>query len=226
MYLIKEMPKLERPRERLIKDGVKSLSNVELLAILLRTGSKDKSVIQLAQSVIYHLESIKDLKNISVQELMKIPGIKTAKATTVLAAIELGSRIYQQKHQQNIQIKSSHDVYRLMEDLQFLKQETFYCIYLDTKLQVIAKDKIYQGTIDQIIVHPREVFNKAIKLSSSYIIIVHNHPSGDATPSKADIQTTKNLEKAGNIIDITILDHIIIGKNEFYSYKEQQKFYL
>lgn len=225
MFLIREMPKDERPRERLVAYGVKALSNVELIAILLRTGNKNKSVLNLAKDVSYHLDKIQDLQNATPEELSLIPGIKEAKAATILAAIELGRRVYLSDFKENFQISSTYDVYEMMKFLNMKEQEHFYCIYLDTKIRVIKKERIYKGTVDQMVIHPREVFRQAIKYNSSHVIFVHNHPTGDAKPSRADNETTKVLEQATKYLHITMLDHVIIGKNQFYSYKEDKTYY-
>lgn len=223
MFLIKEMPKEERPRERLIKYGARALSNVELIAILLRTGNTNKSVIELAKEVYYKLDEISYLNKISLEELLQINGIKTAKAATLLAAIELGKRLNVKKSNNQIQmINSSYDVYEIMSELNNYEQEHFYCLFLDIKFNVIKKELIYVGTVNEIVIHPREVFKQGIKYNSSYVIFVHNHPSGDPEPSGADIETTNILQEAANFLYIPMLDHIIIGKNCFYSFKEQQ----
>lgn len=224
MYLIKEMPKEERPRERLVAYGVSSLSNEELLAILLRTGRKDLSVVELSKNVLYHLESLEDLKRISVHELLQIKGIKIAKATTIIAAIELGKRLSSLKKIEKRKIKSPSDVYYLMHaDLSHLEQEHFICLYLNTKSELIKKETIFIGTINQTLIHPREIYKHAIKLSAAAIIFVHNHPSGDSTPSKADFQATTALMETSSIMGIDLIDHIVIGHHEFYSLKEQKK---
>ncbi|MBU1141569.1 MAG: DNA repair protein RadC [Firmicutes bacterium] len=224
MYLVKEMPKEERPRERLVEYGASALSNEELLAILLRTGRKDLSVIELSKNVLYHLESLEDLKRISVHELLQIKGIKIAKATTIIAAIELGKRLSSIKKVHNVKIKSPCDVYYLMHaDLSHLEQEHFICLYLNTKSELIKKETIFIGTINQTLIHPREIYKHAIKLSAAAIIFVHNHPSGDSTPSKADFQATNALMETSTIMGIDLIDHIVIGHHEFYSLKEQKK---
>ena len=225
MYLIKEMPISERPREKLINYGARRLSNVELLAILLRTGNKNKSVIELSKDVVYKLEQISDLKNVTINELLKIPGIKEAKATTIIAAIELGRRL-EQTVSNNLFIKNSEDVYHLMKHLICEEQEHFYCLYLNAKLGLIKKSLIYIGTVDEVLLHPREIFKDAVKVSASYIILVHNHPTGHARASIADINSTKDLIKLSEMMDIEIIDHIIIGNKEFYSYKEDRVFIL
>lgn len=219
MYFIKEIPEDERPREKLINEGVDRLSNVELLAVILRTGDKNKSVMELAKDVLYNLEQVSDLKSITINELLCIPGIKTAKATTLLAAIELGKRL-ERTYKTDLILNNSIDVYNLMKYLAHDTQEQLYCLSLNNKLGLIKKSLIYIGTVDQISIHPREIFKEALKANASYVILVHNHPTGNANPSKADLFTTKELIKASQIMNIEILDHIIIGKNEYYSYKE------
>jgi len=224
MYLVKEMPMTERPRERLIESGASSLSNEELLAILLRTGRKDLSVLELAKNVLYHLESLEDLKRITVLELLQINGIKIAKATTVVAAIELGKRLSNLQKIEKISVKSAFDVYHLLyQDLTHLEQEHFICLYLNTKSELIKKETIYIGTINQTLIHPREIFKHAIKLSAAAIIFAHNHPSGDSTPSKADFQATTSLMGSSAIMGIDVIDHIVIGNHEYYSLKDQKK---
>lgn len=219
MYFIKEMPKRERPREKLINNGASSLTNVELLAILLRTGNNRKSVLELSKDVLYKLEGINDLKEITYKELTKIPGIKLAKASTILAAIELGKRLEKIEYSNKV-IESSNCIYDIFKYLKHEKQESFYCVYLNTRLAIIKKELIYKGTVDQMVIHPREIFKNAIKNSASYIILVHNHPTGNATPSNADKETTKLLKETADIIGIEILDHIIVGNNQFYSFEE------
>lgn len=223
MYLIKEMPLSERPREKLLNHGVEKLSNVELLAILLRTGNKNKSVIDLSKDVLYKIEQISDLKNVSINELLKIPGIKMAKAATIIAAIELGKRL-EQKINKDLLITTSEDVYYLMKHLVYEEQEHLYCLYLNAKLGLIKKSLIFIGTVDEVLLHPREIFKDAVKSSASYIILVHNHPTGNANASIADINSTKELMKISKMMDIEIIDHIIIGNREFYSYKEDRVF--
>ena len=224
MYLVKEMPKEERPRERLIEYGVSALSNEELLAILLRTGRKDLSVLELSKNVLYHLESLEDLKRITVHELLLINGIKIAKATTIIAAIELGKRLSSIHQEKRIKITSPYDVYYLMShELSHLEQEHFICLYLNTKSELIKKETIFIGTINQTLIHPREIYRHAIKCSAAAIIFVHNHPSGDSTPSKADYQSTSSLMNSSDIIGIDLIDHVVIGHHEFYSLKEHKK---
>ena len=224
MYLIKEMPSSARPRERMQKYGAKSLSNEELLAILFRTGYKEASVIELSKHVLYALDSIEDLKTLSYEELLKIKGIKEAKATTLLAAIELGYRLSTYKRHKRIKITSPDDVYHyLVHDISHLEQEHFIALFLNIKSEIIKQETIYIGTINQMTIHPREIYKKAIKCSAAAMIFVHNHPSGDSEPSHADLRATEHLKKSSELMGIDLIDHIIIGHHEFYSIKSHLK---
>ncbi len=224
MYLIKEMPTSERPRERLMKYGAKALSNEELLAILFRTGYKEASVVELSKQVLYTLDSIEDLKTLSYEELLSIKGIKAAKATTLLAAIELGYRLASYKRTKRVKITSPDDVYHLLvHDIGHLDQENFIALYLNIKSEVIKQETIYIGTINQMTIHPREIYKQAIKCSAAAMIFVHNHPSGDSEPSHADIRATEHLKKTSELMGIDLIDHIIIGHHEFYSIKSHLK---
>lgn len=216
------MPVSSRPRERLLDSGVEALSDIELLAILLRTGNKDQSVISLAKDVLFHLESLKSLTDISIEELCQIKGIKTAKAAVLIAAIELGKRLYMKTDKQRIKISNTTDVYYLMRHISVLTQEHFYAIYLNTQNEVIKTELIYKGTVNNVYIHPREIFSNAVKLLARSIIFVHNHPSGNSRPSSADIEATRRLMKAANVIDIEVLDHVIIGDNEYFSIVENK----
>ncbi len=222
MYLIKDMPKLERPRERLLLYGAKSLSTYELLAIIFRVGYKDMSVIELAKNLMRELNSPNDLREKTVFELQKIKGIGKTKAITLLAAIELGERVLHPE-KENIQISSPNDVYELLKyDMMNRKQEVLEAIFLDLKNNIIAKKRIFIGSLNQSLVHPREVFRYAVKYSAYQIILVHNHPSGDPSPSKEDLNVTEKFKEAGKILQIKILDHIIIGFNSYLSIMEYQ----
>ena len=224
MYMIKEMPKDERPRERLLNQGVKALSNEELLAILLRTGDKETSVIELSKKVLYHLHGLQDLKTMTVQELLTIKGIKLAKATTLIAAIELGRRLSREIKVTKYKIQSAFDIYELVKsEISHLEQENFVVIYLNVKGEVIHKETIFIGTINQTLIHPREIFKPAIKFLASAVVFCHNHPTGDASPSKADLDATEKLMEASQIVGIDLIDHVIIGKDEFYSIKLGKK---
>jgi len=221
---IKEMPRYERPREKMMKYGSRSLSNAELIAIILSTGTKDKTAIDLANNVIcYSSEGIGFLSNCSIEELSNIKGIGLAKSSQIIAAIELGKRISLSTRVNNYRIKGPEDVSNLlMEEMRALKQEHFNILLLNTKNEVMSVENISIGSLNASIVHPREVFLRAIKRSSSSIILAHNHPSGDPEPSKEDILITKRLLEAGKIIGIQVLDHVIMGDNNYCSLKERQ----
>jgi DNA repair protein RadC len=220
--MIRDFPEDERPRERLISDGPESLANHELLAILLRTGTKDESVLQLANRLLNHFEGLRLLKDATIEEITSIKGIGTAKAVQILAAIELGRRISRLQYDERYVIRSPEDGAKyVMEDMRFLSQEHFVCLYLNTKNQVIHRKTVFIGSLNASIVHPREVFKEAIKRSAASIICAHNHPSGDPTPSREDIEVTKRLVECGRMIGIELLDHLIIGDRKFVSLKEK-----
>lgn len=212
------------PRERLIRLGAKVLTNYELLAILLRTGTKEMDVITLAKELLNKF-SLVELKNISVEELMMTLGIKTAKATTIIASLELGSRLFN-TDKTLVKIEETNDVYNLVkQELKDLNQEHLLVIYLNTNKEVIKKEVKYIGTFNQIILQPREIMSEAFKYNAPAIIMVHNHPSGNSTPSDADHIATQKMFEIANIVGIQIFDHVIIGKNEYYSIKQGRKYY-
>ncbi|MFJ7991111.1 DNA repair protein RadC [Peribacillus frigoritolerans] len=220
--LIRDYPKEERPRERFLQDGPQSLSNQELLALLLRTGSREESVLQLSGRLINSLKGLRLLKEASVEELTVIKGIGEAKAIQILASVELGRRINNLNDQDRYVIRSPEDgANYCMEEMRFLSQEHFVCLYLNTKNQVLQKTTVFIGSLNASIVHPREVFKEAFKRSAASIICLHNHPSGDPSPSREDIEVTKRLVECGKIIGIEVLDHIIIGEHKYVSLKEK-----
>ncbi|MBS3995466.1 MAG: DNA repair protein RadC [Alkaliphilus sp.] len=219
---IKEMAEDERPREKLTKFGVNTLSNAELLAILIRTGTKNISAINLAQSILsINKEGLRFLADCNVDELSKIKGIGVSKACQIIAAIELGKRL-SLNNKQNIQgIKSPKDISALfMEEMRYYKKEYFKILLLNTKNEIISSETISIGSLNSSLVHPREVFVNAIRKSAACIILIHNHPSGNPKPSEEDIQITKRLIESGKIIGIDVLDHIIIGDGSYCSLKE------
>jgi len=223
--LIKDIPQEERPRERLLRYGAQVLSDAELLAVLIRTGTRSESALVLAQRILKGDGAKSGLAYVvdsTVEELSNIKGIGTAKAVQIKAAVELGRRISSYNGRKQIVITSPLDVKDLlMEEMRFLEKEHFKTILLNTKNHVISIEDISVGSLNSSIVHPREVFKPAIRRSSASVILVHNHPSGDPTPSKEDIEVTSRLVNAGNILGISVLDHIIIGNNFILSLKEQ-----
>lgn len=220
--MIKDYPLQERPRERLLQDGPDTLSNYELLAILLRTGTKQMSAIQLSHHIIQHFEGLRHLKDATIGELKEINGIGPAKAVELMAAIEIGKRISRLQFEERYTIRSPEDGARyLMDELRFLHQEHFVCLYLNTKNQVLNKKTVFIGSLNTSIVHPREVFKEGLKRSCASIICFHNHPSGDPAPSREDIEVTKRLVECGKMLGIEVLDHIIIGDQKYVSLKEK-----
>lgn len=211
-----------RPREKMKALGYDALSDEELLAILISTGSSKKNAIELAREILDKYSS-DELISISIEELCKIDGIKLAKASKIIAAIQFGRRLSESILNKDIvKIRSNEDVYRLMRNkFLYTKKEHFYAILLDTKNVIISKEFISTGDLDSSIVNPRECFISAVKKSAKSIIFVHNHPSGNSTPSKADRIVTKRLKDAGDILDIKVLDHIIIGLDEYYSFSRE-----
>ncbi len=219
---IKEMPVTERPREKMIMYGPNTLSNTELLAILIRTGTKELSALELANTILTQdNEGVRFLTNCTIEELSQIKGIGSSKACQILAAVELGNRLSRSFLEVKKTIKSPKDVVDLfINEMSHLKKEYFKVILLNTKNEIISFETISIGSLNASIVHPREVFNRAIKKSSASMILLHNHPSGNTTPSKEDINITKRLMDAGKIIGIDVLDHIIVGNGTYYSLKE------
>lgn len=212
----------DRPRERLIKQGAQSLSNQELIAILLRTGTKEESVLALANRILKYFEKLHELKHATIEEIVSIKGIGEAKAVQLLAAIELGRRLSQKQVDARYIIRSPQDAATfLMPDMSSLQQEHFVVLFLNVKNQILHKQTIFIGSLNSSIVHPREIFREAVKRSAASIICAHNHPSGVPTPSPEDIDVTKRLQEAGFIIGIELIDHLIIGDHQFISLKEK-----
>jgi len=219
-YKIKDLPKYERPREKLIKKGASALKLEELLAILLRTGTKNKNVLKLAEDIVLKYNSNK-LKNIGFEELRNIYGVGPTKAVQILAAIEIGRRFFKPKEEKEIYIHSPKDVLKETSHLEENKKENFVVLYLDARNRLILKETVSIGTINASLVHPREVFEPAIRELAVAVILVHNHPSGDPTPSEDDINLTKRLIEAGKILGIEVVDHIIFTKGRYFSFKER-----
>ena len=219
--MIKDMLISDRPRERAIKYGISSLSNEELVSIILKSGTKNYSVKDLSNDLLSKVKSISELKNFTVSSLSKISGIGKVKAITLLASLELGKRVYYLQDKSNVKLNNSKKIYEYFKDL-FIdeNQENFYALYLDTKSNLISYKLLFKGTLNTSCVHPREIFKYAFLDSAYSIVIIHNHPSGDATPSNEDRELTSNLMNIGMIMSIPIVDHIIIGKNEYFSFYE------
>lgn len=219
---IREMSDDEKPVEKLIKKGVKYLDNSELLAILIRTGSKNDSSISLSSKILGKTDmGIRGLVDMTIEDLCMIEGIGPMKAAIIKAALELGTRV-SGYIPQNYKIKNPWDIYSFyMEEMRYLKKEVFKVVLLNTKNEIIGDVNISVGSLNYSIVHPREVFTEAIKKSANSIILMHNHPSGNPSPSREDVNVTERLQKSGEILGIEVLDHIVIGEGIYYSLREE-----
>ena len=224
MINFKNLPETEKPRERLYNYGSENLSNEELLSIILRTGTKTMCVKELSLKVLEYIGDINKLKDIGINSLMNIDGIGKVKAIEIKAALELGKRIYMyNENLSKISFNSAGIIYNYFEKILLdKKQEYFYVIYVDTKGNYIDKKCLFVGTINSSIVHPREVFKEAYLLSASGIVCVHNHPSGDSTPSKEDKLLTKRLKEISIIHGINLIDHIVVGNGNYFSFYENK----
>ncbi len=220
--LIRDLPRDERPRERLERYGPNALSIPELLAILLRVGNPRVSALQLAQQLMSRFGSLRNLAAASVQELSQVSGIGLAKGCQLLAAFELGKRLATSSDAPKPIIASPLDAANLvMEDMRYLAKEHFRVLFLDTRHQVINWRDVSIGSLNASIVHPRETFKAAISFTAAAIVLAHNHPSGDPTPSKEDLQLNARMVQAGELIGIPVLDHLIIGDGRFISMKDR-----
>lgn len=219
--VLREIPKEERPRERLLQHGAEALSNSELLAILLRTGTANESAVRLAGKVLAACGGLRHLTDMTVEQLTAIKGIGQAKALQLKAGIELGRRLSRSRLEDMPAVRSPQDAAELLRDeLRYLTKEHFVVLFLNTKNRVIGKETLSIGSLNASIVHPREVFRSAIQRSSASIICAHNHPSGDPTPSPEDIEVTRRLAAAGKLLGIELLDHVIIADQAHASLKE------
>ncbi|PTG48996.1 hypothetical protein BUY26_04460 [Staphylococcus cohnii] len=222
---INELADHQKPRERMLSQGARYLSHAELLAILINTGRKGSSSLDIANELLKSVDNLKELKALSINDLNKIKGVGLYKALILKAAFELGERIHSGSVDDKIQITSPKDVADfMMGQMEHLKQEKFSVLFLNSKNIVIKKKTIFIGTLNASIVHPREIFSEAIKCASNAIIVLHNHPSGDTTPSNEDIKTTERLRECGQLLGIDLLDHVIIGDHEYLSMVEEGYF--
>lgn len=222
---IKELPKEERPRERLLKNGVEALSNEELISILIKSGSKQESAKDIARQLLISYESIQAFGQITYEQLIHSKGIGDSKACSILAAIEIGKRI--QKSVPTLEKQKINQAQLVFDyfkgTLSKKRQEHFYCIYVDSQKRFLKESLLFVGTLNYSLVHPREIFKEAYLIESCGIICVHNHPSGIVNPSLEDIQLTDRLKQTGLLLGVPILDHIIIGENCYYSFYENGK---
>lgn len=219
---LKQIPESERPREKILKYGKENLSDSELLALILKTGTKSENALELALNILKEIGKLENLRVINYESLLKIKGIGRVKAIELLALTELSKRIYCDKTTLKKERYQTPEIIYEMNKYLFLdlKQEHFYCLYLNSKKELIERKLLFMGTLNKSVVHPREVFKEAYNLSASSIICLHNHPSGDPTPSSDDVMFTNNLMKIGRLNQIPIIDHIIIGDNSYYSFYE------
>ncbi|MBI2844222.1 MAG: DNA repair protein RadC [Armatimonadetes bacterium] len=221
--MIKDLPPDERPRERLVKYGPDVLSMAELLAILIRTGTTEHSALDLAECLLSEFGSVKRMVGARVEQLASIKGVGIAKACQIKAAIELGARIAAFTEDSKPAVRSPSDVVHLMmPELRYEDREHMKALFLDVKNQVIRVSTISIGGLNVSLIHPRELFKEAICCAAASVIVCHNHPSGDPTPSQEDIEVTKRLVEAGKIIGVDLLDHVIIGDGKFVSLKEKE----
>lgn len=228
-YTIKEMPEEDRPQEKLLKYGAEYLSNAELLALIIRTGTRECTSVELSQRILNEAQkganknqdALACLKNFSCKDLMKISGIGESKASMIVSAFTLADRVHKNSVYIKTRIKSPSDMADyVLSDMRFLKKEVFKIAVLNTKKEIEVIKTISEGTINATIVHPRDVFQVAIRENAHTIILLHNHPTGDPTPSSEDIEITKNLVGVGKLVKIDVIDHIVIGNNKYYSFLE------
>ena len=216
-YMIKNLPLEENPREKALCYGIESLSNVELLALVLRTGNRHQSVLELSSQLLREIGGMDQLINASYASLTKVKGIKKAKAIELLSIIEIAKRLKERKNE-TVSLLTPYDIYyELKNEMMWLKQEHFMILCLDNKNCILKKKTIFKGSLNMSVVTPREVFKEAIDVSSAKIVLAHNHPSGNAMASHEDIVLTQQFQKLGEMMSIDVLDHIIVGWNQFYS---------
>ena len=220
---ISDIPEMERPVEKLITYGADTLSNSELLSIILRCGVRGENVINLSQRILCDLEGLNGLLDVSYSDLISIKGVKKVKGAQLLALVEIVKRINNLKSSKIQKTIDSPKVLKdmLINEMSLLKQEVLKLIILDTKNKIIKIKDVFKGTLNSSIVHPREIFCEAVKFCGANIIICHNHPSGDCTPSQEDINITLRIKECGKFMGINLLDHIIVGKNNIISLKEK-----
>ena len=224
MIDFKSIPDDDKPRERLYNYGSENLSNEELISIILKTGNREYSVKEVSLKLLETLGDITRLKDIGISSLMLIPGIGKVKSIELKAAIELGKRVYTDNNNKKVKLNSALVIYEYFKNIiGDKKQEYFYVVYLDTKGNYLDKKCLFIGTINTSMIHPREIFKEAYLLSASGIICIHNHPSGDPSPSKEDILMTLKIKEIGLMHGINLLDHVIVGNGSYYSFYDNGK---
>ena len=221
-YTVRDLPVGDRPRERLQKVGVDNLSTQELLALIIEKGGRGQTVLTLAQNLLAHFGNLQNIKNASIEELKKVKGIGFATACKIQAAFKLGEKAELHIPKFGEKIKKPETVFNLLKnEIGNKMKENFYILSLTTRNNLISVDKVSTGTLSASLAHPREVFLPAIKNSASTVIIVHNHPSGDTQPSEDDLEITKRLVEAGKILGVDVVDHIIVAKDNYFSFKDK-----
>jgi DNA repair protein RadC len=217
---MRDLPRCERPREKMTRYGPDALSDAELLAVLLRCGRRGQNVMALAEQIL-RTADLAHLPQVSIESLKKLKGMGSVKALEILACVEMGRRIFECKKTHISQFLSARDVYEALRDIRIHRKEHFIAFFLDMRNQQIHREVISVGTINASLVHPREVFEPAVKYLAAQIIVAHNHPSGDVEPSDDDISVTKRLVTAGKILGSEVIDHVIVAANAFTSMKEK-----
>ncbi len=216
---LKELISEDKPREKLLKKGAEYLTDSELLAIILRTGNKSESVTELSNRILKRIGGVKNLKNMTINTLTQIEGIKLGKASSILASFELAKRAL--KNDEPIKFKNTIDMYNYIKnDFLYELQEKFIILLFDKQFKLIKKCEVFKGTIDAVNVYPREIFKEALKENASFIVLAHNHPGGEVMPSIQDDEITKILVKNGQLIGIKVVDHLIVTPNSYFSYYE------
>lgn len=216
---LKELISEDKPREKLLKKGAEYLTDSELLAIILRTGNKGESVTELSNRILKRIGGVKNLKNMTINTLTQIEGIKLGKASSILASFELAKRAL--KNDEPIKFKNTIDMYNYIKnDFLYELQEKFIILLFDKQFKLIKKCEVFKGTIDAVNVYPREIFKEALKENASFIVLAHNHPGGEVMPSIQDDEITKILVKNGQLIGIKVIDHLIVTPNSYFSYYE------
>ena len=212
----------DQPRERLERVGAESLSDAELVALLVRTGTHAADALSLSQKLLVEVGGLHGLAELSLAELAVKPGLGLAKSASILAAGEVGRRLAESRLDRGTAIGSPEDVYRhFSQRMRRCHQEHFMVLLLDGRNRVMRQSRVSQGTLNASLVHPREVFRSAVREAAAALVLVHNHPSGDPTPSREDLEITDRLVEAGGVLGIRVLDHVVIAEGRFYSFRER-----
>ena len=221
-YMIRDLAVSDRPRERLVEVGARHLSEPELLAILLRTGTKGRSAIALAQDLLQQFGRLPGLHRASYEDLQKVKGVGHTKAAQLLAALELGRRVAVASPEERRTVSTPQDAADLVQyEMGSLAQENVWVLLLDTRNRHLKTEKVYQGSVNTSQIRVGEIFREAVKVNAAAVIVAHNHPSGDPTPSPDDVAVTRAMVEAGRLLDIEVLDHLVVGQGKWVSLKER-----